>query len=48
VFHIRVHRVHQQGDAVSLRNQFGKQLDPLGDQFDGQHADTGEVAAWPG
>jgi hypothetical protein len=45
---ILIGRVHQQDKSAGLGNQLGKQLKPLGHQFNVEKADTGEVAARPG
>jgi hypothetical protein len=44
----RVVRVHQQGDHPGLRNQLGKQLEPLGHHFELERAEAREVAARTG
>src|SRR5262249_46325509 len=45
---IRIVRVHEQGDQPGLRDQFGKQLEPLGQQLGGHECHAREVAARPG
>src|ERR1019366_5642390 len=41
---IRLVRVHEQGKYSSLRNQLGKQFEPLRYQFSGEDAGAREVA----
>jgi hypothetical protein len=45
---IPIVRVYEQGERPSLRNQLGKQFQPLGYQLNGKDTHAREVAAWPG
>jgi hypothetical protein len=45
---VAIVRIYEQGEHPSLRNQLGKQFEPLGYQLDGKNTDARDVAARPG
>ena len=45
---IPIVRVYKQGERAGLRNQLGKQFQPLGCQFNGKHTDSREVTSGSG